>query len=210
MAVRLMASQVLEQILSSVDQEDYSDSQEEEEEEEVSEDEDGEEYNPERRKVDDASSHSSGRARGSPRGRARGPTRGDLTPDQRETSLLSKNGKIESSRGLWPPPQGPRDLPHRAGRDSGPHGLCRNQARDIASAFHLFVTPPIERIIVEKTNLHGARKYDDGWRPMDATDLRTYVGLLILVGVYRSRGEATASLWDAESGRTMFRATMPL
>ena len=45
---------------------------------------------------------------------------------------------------------------------------------------------------------------------MDATDLRTYVGLLILVGVYRSRGEATARLWDAESGRTVFRATMPL
>ena len=45
---------------------------------------------------------------------------------------------------------------------------------------------------------------------MHATDLRTYVGLLILVGVYRSRGEATASLWDAESGRTVFRATMPL
>ena len=45
---------------------------------------------------------------------------------------------------------------------------------------------------------------------MDATDLRAYVGLLILAGVYRSRGEAAASLWDAESGRAIFRATMPL
>ena len=44
MAMRFTAAQVLEQILSRVDQEDYSDSQEEEEE--VSEDEDGEEYNP--------------------------------------------------------------------------------------------------------------------------------------------------------------------
>ena len=58
MAERFTAAQVLEQILSSVDQEDYSDCQEEEEEE-VSEDEDGKEYNPERHEVDDASSPSS-------------------------------------------------------------------------------------------------------------------------------------------------------
>ncbi|XP_031664608.1 piggyBac transposable element-derived protein 4-like [Oncorhynchus kisutch] len=37
------------------------------------------------------------------------------------------------------------------------------------------------------TNLHGVRKYGDGWRPMDATDLRVYLGLLILACVYRSR-----------------------
>ncbi|CAJ1087249.1 piggyBac transposable element-derived protein 4-like [Xyrichtys novacula] len=34
-------------------------------------------------------------------------------------------------------------------------------------------------------------------------------GLLLLAGD-RSRGEATASLWDAESGRSIFSATMPL
>ena len=45
---------------------------------------------------------------------------------------------------------------------------------------------------------------------MDETDLRAYVGLLILAGVYRSRGEAAASWWDAENGRAIFRATMPL
>ena len=45
---------------------------------------------------------------------------------------------------------------------------------------------------------------------MDETDLRAYIGLLILVGVYRARGEAASSLWDTESGRAIFRATMPL
>lgn len=38
----------------------------------------------------------------------------------------------------------------------------------------------------------------------------TYIELLILVGMYRSRGEAASSHWDAESGRVIFRATMPL
>ncbi|CAB1444156.1 unnamed protein product [Pleuronectes platessa] len=36
----------------------------------------------------------------------------------------------------------------------------------------------------------GNRKYCDGWKGMDETDMRTYVGLLILAGVYRSRSEA--------------------
>ncbi|XP_036834956.1 piggyBac transposable element-derived protein 4-like [Oncorhynchus mykiss] len=222
MAARFTAAQVLEQILSSVDQEDYSDCQEEEEEE-VSEDEDGEEYNPERREVDDASSPSSEGEQPEEEPpedehederEDRGEEEISSAPDQREPPLLSKNGKIEwspvaygrrsRSRGALAICQvGPDQTP-------GPTAYAATQARDIASAFHLFVTPAIERIIVEMTNLHGARKYGDGWRPMDATDLRAYVGLLILAGVYRSRGEAAASLWDAESGRTVFRATMPL
>ncbi|KAF0043668.1 hypothetical protein F2P81_005005 [Scophthalmus maximus] len=45
---------------------------------------------------------------------------------------------------------------------------------------------------------------------MNETDLRAYVGLLILAGVYRSRGEAAVSLWKAEFGRAIFRATMSL
>ena len=38
---------------------------------------------------------------------------------------------------------------------------------------------------------------------MDEIDLRAHIGLLILAGVYRSRG-------DAESGREIVRAKMPL
>ncbi|XP_061899654.1 piggyBac transposable element-derived protein 4-like [Entelurus aequoreus] len=60
------------------------------------------------------------------------------------------------------------------------------------------------------TNLEGFRKYGDSWKKMDETDLQAYLGLLILAGVYRSRGEAATTLWDAESGRPIFRATMPL
>ncbi len=33
-------------------------------------------------------------------------------------------------------------------------------------------------------------------------------GLLILAGVYRSRGESTLSLWDAQTGQAIFRQTM--
>ena len=88
------------------------------------------------------------------------------------------------------------------------HGMSHDG--DQASTFRLFITPTVENIILEMTNREGHRKYGGEWRGMDETDLRAYVGLLILAGVYRSRGEAVTSLWDTESGRAIFRATMPL
>lgn len=45
---------------------------------------------------------------------------------------------------------------------------------------------------------------------MDVTDQHAYMGLLTLAGVYRSRGETASSLWNAETGRPIFRATMSL
>ncbi|XP_013771429.1 piggyBac transposable element-derived protein 4-like [Pundamilia nyererei] len=47
-----------------------------------------------------------------------------------------------------------------------------------------------------------------GWRDMDCDELRAYVGLLILAGVYRSRHESSGSLWGDKCGRDIFRATM--
>ncbi|XP_064814049.1 piggyBac transposable element-derived protein 4-like [Oncorhynchus masou masou] len=224
------AAQVLEQISSSVhqeDKEDYCDS----EEEDVSEDEDGEEYNPERDaddyEDDDDYSRSCSSSEEEREGDAAAARVRDIQPDrerardrdrdrareperERET-LLSKNGKIKWSSAAYRGPDRPRAV-RRPGPavTPGPTAYAESRAIDIASSFRLFVTPAIERIIVDMTNLQGVRKYGDGWRPMDSTDLRAYVGLLILAGVYRSRGEAAASLWDAESGRTVFRATMPL
>ncbi|XP_055010215.1 piggyBac transposable element-derived protein 4-like [Boleophthalmus pectinirostris] len=87
----------------------------------------------------------------------------------------------------------------------------RQQQHKIASTFGLFVTPEIEQIIVAETNREGVRRFgSDVWKSMDEVDLRAYLGLLILAGVFKSRGEAAASLWDAHTGRAVFRATMSL
>ena len=52
--------------------------------------------------------------------------------------------------------------------------------------------------------------FQEKWKPLDQTDLHAYIGVLLLAGVYRSKGEATASLWNEENGRPIFRATMSL
>ncbi|GLD56432.1 piggyBac transposable element-derived protein 4-like protein [Lates japonicus] len=60
------------------------------------------------------------------------------------------------------------------------------------------------------TNLEGRRVFGEKWKELDKTHLDAYLGLLILAGVYKSKDESTASLWDAETGRPIFRATMSL
>ncbi|XP_034743420.1 piggyBac transposable element-derived protein 4-like [Etheostoma cragini] len=76
----------------------------------------------------------------------------------------------------------------------------------------LFVTQQIEKTVLATTNLEGRRRYGKSgeWKAMDAMDLRAYLWLLILTGVYRSCNEALESLWHEESGRAIFRATMPV
>ncbi|XP_026017116.1 piggyBac transposable element-derived protein 4-like [Astatotilapia calliptera] len=75
-----------------------------------------------------------------------------------------------------------------------------------------YFPPEIEDSVIAMTNLEAGRRRPaiDGWKPMGRVEFRAYLGLLVLAGVYRSRGEACESLWDAESGRSVFRATMPL
>ncbi len=45
-------------------------------------------------------------------------------------------------------------------------------------------------------NVQGKLKYE-----VDRTDIEAYIGLLILCGLYKSRNENVASLWDADTGR---------
>ncbi|XP_026464487.1 piggyBac transposable element-derived protein 4-like [Ctenocephalides felis] len=60
------------------------------------------------------------------------------------------------------------------------------------------------------TNLYGLRKFKETWENIDLVTLRAYFGLLLLAGVYRSKGECMTELWDDKRGRPIFRATMSL
>ncbi|XP_058252363.1 piggyBac transposable element-derived protein 4-like [Hemibagrus wyckioides] len=91
----------------------------------------------------------------------------------------------------------------------GPTRYAIVRVQNVVSAFDLFITEEMIDLIVRMTNLHGRRTMKN-WNEIDSTDLRAYMGLLILAGVYRSKGESTRSLWDDRSGRAIFRATMSL
>uniref|UniRef100_A0A3Q3L0N4 Nucleolin n=1 Tax=Mastacembelus armatus TaxID=205130 RepID=A0A3Q3L0N4_9TELE len=128
-------------------------------------------------------------------------------PEEQEP-FQSKSGHL-----LWS--SSPQDRRSRARVKNikitpGPTRYATSRVDDIKSSFQLFLPESIEGIIVEMTNLEGKRVFGDTWRKIDLVDLQAYIGLLILAGVYRSNNEATKSLWDAESGRPIFRATMSL
>lgn len=76
---------------------------------------------------------------------------------------------------------------------------------DNKSSFRVFLPMSIEGIILEMTNSKGKWVFGNTWREIDLVDLVHLVHLRSI-----SLNEATKSLWDAESGRPIFQATMSL
>ncbi|XP_067253162.1 piggyBac transposable element-derived protein 4-like [Chanodichthys erythropterus] len=131
-------------------------------------------------------------------------------PPEVEAAYQSKNGKI-----MWTsttPSERRGRTPARSiiKMTPGPTRFACSNAEDIKSTFELFFTDEIKEILIEMTNLEGKRVFNKSWKNLDWIDLQAYFGLLILAGVYRSHHEALGSLWNSVSGRTIFRATMPM
>ncbi len=57
-----------------------------------------------------------------------------------------------------------------------------SRIEDIKSCFNLFLAEPIENIVISMTNLEGRRVYKENWNEVDRTDIKAYIGLLILWG----------------------------
>lgn len=121
-----------------------------------------------------------------------------------EAGWPSKNGRI-----IWSPTNAEtvRYNPPATGLIPGPTHYAAARIRDPKSSFSLLLTDEILQHIVAMTNLQRKRSVAD-WRDVDIEELKAYMGLLILAGVYRSKNESTLSLWSEKSGRSIFRATM--
>ncbi|XP_028820478.1 piggyBac transposable element-derived protein 4-like [Denticeps clupeoides] len=156
----------------------------------------------------------------------------DTDPDTSEEECMSRRGwsPISTSEGMDSEEEKPLDLAWRSKNGKifwqptnsvsanynrpdmllkpGPTHYAVSRVYELSDSFDLFITEEIFAIITNCTNLYGRRK-DPQWQDLDGTTIRAYIGLLLLAGVYRSRGEAIRSLWDAEMGRHIFRATMP-
>ncbi|CAM4571666.1 unnamed protein product [Leuciscus chuanchicus] len=125
-------------------------------------------------------------------------------------TYASKNGEI-----VWTA-AGPTQTPGRAPAEHvmkmtpGPTRYACSRVDNIRSAFELFFPEETQKTLIDMTNLEGKRVYGESWKEVDWVDLQAYIGLLLLAGVYRSHNEATRSLWNADTGRGIFRATMSL
>ncbi|XP_077397618.1 uncharacterized protein LOC144033417 isoform X3 [Festucalex cinctus] len=128
---------------------------------------------------------------------------GEADDTGKEEGWRSKNKKItwsgtnERSKHDNPPP-----IP-----SPGPTGYAIARISSPVAAFDLVFPEDVIRHVVQMTNLNGARTVK-GWTELTVQELRAYLGLLILAGMYRSKNEATLSLWGKELGRPTFKQTM--
>lgn len=134
--------------------------------------------------------------------------KGEAVENTREQAgeWMSQNGNI-----MWfPTPEETLNYyPVPTGIIPGPTRYTISRISNLKSAFDLFITEEIIQLLCTYTNLNGSRR-SKNWKDVDEVDMRAYIGILILAGVYRSRHEATASMWDPKTGRAIFLATMPL
>lgn len=75
-------------------------------------------------------------------------------------------------------------------------------------AFLCFFTGDMLQLVVQHTNEEGESVMGNKWRAIDTEELHTYMGLLLLAGVYRSKHESVSHLWNSERGRPVFSRAM--
>jgi hypothetical protein len=125
-----------------------------------------------------------------------------------ENEYVSKDGLRWSHFPLQNNPRG-RQQGHNIVRQCA--GPVR-QAVDLAStregALKCFITQDIIDLIVKHTNEEGVRVFGEDWTNTTAFEIQTYLGLLLLAGVYRGRQEPIIHLWSREQGRPLFSAAM--
>lgn len=126
-----------------------------------------------------------------------------------DCTYLSKDKSIQY-RSDPPTQTGKRTSKDILNLTPGPTRYATSRIHDELSAFRLFITENIEKIVIMNSNIEGARVYGDKWKEIDGVEFSAYIGLLLLAGVFKSCNECTESLWDAEKGRPIFRATMSL
>lgn len=123
--------------------------------------------------------------------------------------VLSKNGAIQWKK-FAPNQQGRRSTNNIINVTPGPTRYAFSMIKDIKSSFMVFFGRNILLTIIKMSNKEGEAVYGKKWKIITEEEFLAYIGVLLLAGVYRSRNEATASLWNSHTGRAIFRATMSL
>ncbi|KAM4038357.1 LOW QUALITY PROTEIN: uncharacterized protein ACNLHF_016667 [Anomaloglossus baeobatrachus] len=118
-----------------------------------------------------------------------------------------KSGKISWSS-VPPDVHGRADAANVIKMTPGITRFAVTRVSDIKTCFDLFMPLSIKKVIIAM--IEGKKVHGNMWNDLHDDDLDAYIGVLLLAGVYRSCNEATDSLWDASTGRNIFRATMSL
>lgn len=91
---------------------------------------------------------------------------------------------------------------------AGPTRYARAQCDSVVESFKLF----FRRNLVEKvrnwTNIEGLLVYKANWITISQAEFEKFLGIVILIGVYKSNSENVSQLWSKEDGRPIFNKLM--
>ena len=90
----------------------------------------------------------------------------------------------------------------------GPTRFAKSQCSEVSDTFTLFLRSSLRKIICQWTNHEGAIVHGSSWKPMDDEEFKVFLGVIILIGVYKSKNESVAQLWSTLDGRPIFNRTM--
>ena len=90
----------------------------------------------------------------------------------------------------------------------GPTSYANRQVDMVRSSFELFIRKPLVEIICKWTNKEGRRVDKDKWNDVRVEELYKVIGLMVLIGVYKSTNEDICQLWGLENGCPIFNKTM--
>ena len=76
---------------------------------------------------------------------------------------------------------------------NGPTKYANRNVNDLASAFSLFFRDSLLEEICVRTN-KGYQKLKEKWKLINNEELKRFIGALMLIGVYKSKGEAVFQL----------------
>jgi hypothetical protein len=71
----------------------------------------------------------------------------------------------------------------------GPTRYANRQADTVRSSFELFIRKTLVEIICKWTNKEGRRVYKDKWNDVTGEELYKVIGLMVLIGVNKSKNE---------------------
>ncbi|XP_065658824.1 piggyBac transposable element-derived protein 4-like [Hydra vulgaris] len=80
--------------------------------------------------------------------------------------------------------------------------------QSVGTAFKLFITPEMIRIIVNCINAEARRIKLEGWVDTTVNELYEIIGVLLLAGVFHSKNQSIKELWNRLDDIPIFSASM--
>ena len=98
---------------------------------------------------------------------------------------------------------------HKVNRQSlGPTRFAKSQCSEISDTFTLFLWSFLQKTICQWTNYKGAIVYGSSCKPVDDREFKVFLGVVILIDVYKFNNESVAQLWSTLDGQPIFNHPM--